>query len=249
MSLERSILERQLRRQSLWLEDSWVWLFETRVLPRLEVKDGKPKALDVGCGPGFVMDKLSGLLEVKGADIDKDMVEMCRSRGLDVVQGDVGKLPFEARSFDIVYCSFLLLWLNDQCSALQEMMRVSRKFIICLAEPDFGGRIDYPCELSELTELIIKGIQSEGGDPCVGRKLRALFKEAGTTAEIGVHPGVWGIERLHIESDDEWRWIEGATERTVDSKKLEEMKSRWDRALEEGTMFQFNPVFYAIAEK
>jgi SAM-dependent methyltransferase len=249
MSTEGIGLERQLRRQSLWLKDSWLWLLKNEVLQGAEVEGKRPAALEVGCGPGFVMDVLSRLFDVKGVDIDSDMVNACRIRGLDVVQADACELPFEDSSFEVVCCSFLLLWLKDPRPALEEMKRVSKRWVVCLAEPDFGGRIDYPSELSELTRQIVAGIECEGGDPYVGRKMRSLFRECGLEAKIGIHSGVWGIEKLRLESDDEWCWVEMTLGRRVDDRRLRELTEVWDRALEARTLFQFNPVFYAIARK
>ncbi|MDD1773570.1 MAG: class I SAM-dependent methyltransferase, partial [Methanomassiliicoccales archaeon] len=213
------------------------------------VGEKRPSALDVGCGPGFVMEALSGLFDVKGVDIDSDMLTACRSRGLDVVQADARELPFEDASFDVVYCSFLLLWLKDPHPALEEMRRVSKEWVICLAEPDYGGRIDFPHDLSDLTRLIIEGIENEGGDPFVGRRMRSFFKECGLEAKIGIHPGVWDLERLRLESIDEWRWVEQTVGQRVDDLRLGRLKGVWERALDAGTLFQFNPVFYAIARK
>jgi len=249
MSTVKVDLERQLRRQTLWLKDSWMWLFRNEVLRGTDAEGRRLKALDVGCGPGFVMEALGDLFEVRGVDIDSDMVKACRSRGLDVVQADACELPFEDASFDIVYCSFLLLWLRDPTRAVGEMRRVSKKWVICLAEPDYGGRVDFPSELSDLTRLIAEGIESEGGDPFVGRRIRSFFRECGMDARIGIHPGVWDIDRLRSESHDEMYWVEQIPCRETDQPRLEKLRGIWDRALRDETLFQFNPVFYAIAKR
>ena len=45
--------------------------------------------LDVGCGRGEFLDLLRERgISATGVDINHDMVELCRARGLDVVQGD-----------------------------------------------------------------------------------------------------------------------------------------------------------------
>ena len=131
---------RQLRRQSIWLRDSLQWILREKVLDGR----GRSTALDVGCGPGFVMELMGDQADVRGVDIDADMVRACRARGLLADEGSVYDLPFRDESFDIVYCTFLFLWLEDPSSALAEMTRVSRRHVLCLAEPDFGARIDYP---------------------------------------------------------------------------------------------------------
>jgi SAM-dependent methyltransferase len=240
--------ERQLRRQSLWLKDSWHWIIENEML-RNEPKGAGMLALDVGCGPGFVMEALRPILQPKGIDSNRDMVLACRSRGLEAVEGSAENLPFDDDSFDLVYCTFLLLWLRKPEAAVAEMARVSRKWIACLAEPDFGGRLSHPRELESLDPLIEEGIRKDGGDPLIGRKLRSVFRSCGLEAKIGVHPGVWNIDRLRAESDDEWKWVEMTTGRDNRDKSLRNAKAIWEDALHNGTLFQFNPIFYAVARK
>ena len=184
-----------------------MWLLEQRVLRNWNGR-GRPTALDVGCGPGFVMELLAPMFDVHGIDIDPAAVAEGRRRGLEVREADAHSLPFKDDSFDMVYCSFLLLWVDDPAKVLSEMVRVSRHWVVCLAEPDLGARIDFPEELSPLGRIAEDGIRDEGGDPLIGRKLRSVFEACGLEAEVGVHPGVWGIDKLRDESEAEWRYLE-----------------------------------------
>lgn len=241
-------LERQLRRQALWLKDSWLWLLERNVLAE-GTCEARLKALDVGCGPGLVMEVLAPLFDTKGIDLEPEMVSEARRKGLDVDVADAYSLPFDDGSFDLVYCSFLLLWVKDPVRVLSEMKRVSRDWVVCLAEPDFGGRIDYPDGLEGLSELIEDGIRRDGGDPVMGRKLRSVFSTCGLKAEVGVHAGVWDVERLRAESVDEWRWLEMTMPPDTDKTALDSLRKTWSDAVANGTLFQFNPIFYAFARK
>jgi SAM-dependent methyltransferase len=239
-------MSKQLDRQRSWLIEHWRYLIDRYILS--ERRTLRPKALDVGCGPGLVMDSLSDILEVQGLDNDPEMVGACRRLGLTCALGRGEDLPFQDGEFDVVYCSFLLLWVKDPGAVMDEMLRVSKDFVVCLAEPDYAGRVDYPPELSDLTSMIVEGTRNAGGDPCMGRKLRWLFSERGMDAEIGIHPGAWSLERLRAESEAEWEWAEvmvgGAGQRA-----MERLRIIWDRALAEGTLFQHNPIFYAFARK
>ena len=241
-------LEKQLGRQSTWLTESWHWILKTKVLPDYDRLGMKPSALDVGCGPGFVMESLSSLLNIKGADIDEGMVSACEGKGLEAVQAPAEKLPFGDGSFDVVYCTYLLLWVRDPYEVVAEMKRVSRRWVACLAEPDFGARIDYPDRIEPLTEKIVRGIENEGGDPFIGRKLRAVFSRNGLDADMGVHPGIWSLDRLRKESEDEWRWID-MTVSPSEKTDMTQLRGSWDEAVQKGTLFQFNPTFYAVADK
>lgn len=248
MPWSKEEMNRQLSRQSLWLRESWMWLLEQRVLKKW-TGPKRPTALDVGCGPGFVMEGLWESLEVHGIDIDPAAVADARDRGLDVREGDAHALPFDDGSFDLVYCSFLLLWVEDPVKVLSEMTRVSRDWVACLAEPDLGARIDFPEELAPLASIAEEGIRAEGGDPLIGRKLRSVFRACGLDAEVGVHPGVWGIDKLREESEGEWRYLELTAKDGEQSAALSELKPVWRQAVREGTLFQHNPVFYAFARK
>ncbi len=185
---------------------------------------------------------------VTGIDKDRDMVLAANSRNKEVVLAEATNLPFGDDSFDIVYCSFLLLWLPDPSAALAEMKRVTKDFVLCLAEPDFGGRVDYPDEVGILTNRLIARLRDEGADPLIGRRLRARFAEAGMKAEVGVHPGVWNLERLERETEDEWSWIQplGPSERDTE---LMSARTAWEESLRLGHLFQYSPIFYAVARK
>jgi SAM-dependent methyltransferase len=171
-------------------------------------------------------------------------VQGCRVKGFASVRGDAHRLPFADRSFDLAYCSFLLLWLRDPLEAVREMMRVSRHGVLLLAEPDHGGRVDHPEALLPLRELVADGMRREGADPFMGRKLRALLSELGRDADIGIHPGRWDLARSREEAEGEWSWLEG----TVGGD-LAALKGERDRALAAGTLFHHSPVFYALARK
>ena len=238
-------IKRALRRQASWLEDSLLWIFRTKVLTQ---GDARPTGLDVGSGPGFVMDTLSKVVSVSGLDIDPDMARACSTRGLRAVRGSAYELPFVDSAFDVVYCTFLLMWLDRPERALEEMKRVSRRFVLCLAEPDYGGRIDYPLELGPVRAALIEGLGEEGAEPLMGRRLREIYRRCGLNVEIGVHPGTWSLERLRQEYRDEWNFVENHS-RGLGRDELAAIKRDWERALKTGTLFQYNPIFCAIGEK
>lgn len=237
-------LVEHLRRQHLWYREWWRWLLAQRVLPTLPPR---PRALDVGCGPGYVMDDLADLLDVRGVDIDGDMVASCQARGLEVQEGDAHHLPFEDGAFDLVYCSFTLVWTRDPARALREMARVSRRWVACLAEPDYEASIWHPAELEGLGALIVRGVREAGGDPAMGRRLRPLLSAEGMSAEAGVNPGIWDLERERRERDQEMRWARSLLPRGA-GRRGEHLLSSWAMALDQGTLLRFHPVFHAMAE-
>ncbi|MHC1710019.1 MAG: class I SAM-dependent methyltransferase [Methanomassiliicoccales archaeon] len=236
--------ERQLRRQLSWLGQSWVWMMRTRVVNR----EGMT-ALDVGCGPGLVMELFSPFLDVKGLDIDPEMVRQVREKGMEAVQGDAQDLPFDDDSFDIVYCSFTILWLNDQRKAMREMARVARQCVVCLAEPDYGRRTCSPPEVARLDKALVRSLRAEGADPFTGRKLERLMRRAGLEVEGGVHAGKWTGAQLRDEAEAEWGSLSEAVGGFVDAETLDKTKFAWDAALADDALVLINPVYYAIGWK
>jgi SAM-dependent methyltransferase len=241
------VSEQQLRRQVEWLKRSWIWLLRTKVLGS-EKEGRRLEALDVGCGPGLVMEELDSIFDVQGLDRDGSMVEICHQKGLTVVQGEAEVMPFENNSFDAVYCSFLLLWVKEPQKVIKEMKRVSRRWVVCLAEPDLGGRIDHPSSLVGLKDLLIEGMVRQGADPMLGRKLTELFRTAGLDPEVGAHPGGWGIGSME-DGYQEWRNLSQMMDLDEDDRRVTELERAWKEAAANGTLFQYNPIFYAIARK
>lgn len=242
------IPEARLRRQVGWMKEQWTWLLRTRILEK-QIGSRRLTALDVGCGPGLVMEALHPLFEMEGVDLDEAAVQACRKRGLKASVADAHRLPFPDRSFDIVVCSFLLLWVERPEKVLAEMARVSRKWVICLAEPDFGGRVVFPAEVAMLDQAIIEGLRRRGADPLMGRKLLGLMRLAGLKAEVGVHPGSWTGERLRTEANEEWETIAADSFLVADAETLVGARAAYLRALDDGSLCLFNPIFYAIGSK
>lgn len=58
--------------------------------------------LDAGCGTGFFTKKLTIFGKVIGIDANKQAVEFTKSRGLQSIQADIQKLPFQQGLFDLI---------------------------------------------------------------------------------------------------------------------------------------------------
>jgi SAM-dependent methyltransferase len=195
------------------------------------------------------MEALSPLFDIQGVDLDPEAVKACQRRGLKAAVADAHQLPFPDRSFDVVICSFLLLWVERPEKVLEEMSRVSRRYVVCLAEPDFGGRVVHPPEVGALDSAIIEGLRARGADPLMGRRLRGMMRQAGLEAEIGVHPGSWTGDRLRREAVEEWDTIATDTCLGADDPALAKAKAAYLKALDDGSLCLFNPIFYGIGSK
>jgi demethylmenaquinone methyltransferase/2-methoxy-6-polyprenyl-1,4-benzoquinol methylase len=95
-------------------------------------------ALDVACGSGKLTVQLARLAgargRVIGIDFSPRMLEVARRDhpGIEFVEGDALKLPFEDASFDASTIAFGLRNLADPIGGLREMLRVARRRAVVL---------------------------------------------------------------------------------------------------------------------
>jgi len=157
--------------------------------------------LDVGCGSGLWIDYISDSIEMKGIDIHPDQVKKARSSGIDVVTGDGNMLPFKDNSFDLVTCSFYLMWVKDVKRAMKEMMRVARKKVLILAEPIWSRTLVEPPELKGVLDASILDIQKRGGDPDGGSMMLNTMTQLGLEFRYGTIP-------LDTTIDDVRRYVD-----------------------------------------
>lgn len=100
------------------------------------VKPLLPKTiLDAGCGEGFTMDKLSknGIGEkIEGIEYSKGVINLGKKLfpNLTFKDGSIYDMPYKGNSFDLVVCTEVLEHLEQPARALQEMLRVSKKYLI-----------------------------------------------------------------------------------------------------------------------
>jgi malonyl-CoA O-methyltransferase len=129
--------------------DAAAWLqtaVRNELLSRLDLPDVAPRAvLDLGTGTGLAAIELKRRFrraQVTAADIAAPMLEVARSRSrfwrrIRCVEADARALPFEAASFDVVFTSLMLQWLQPPDVALREIRRVLRPGGLLLAS-SFG---------------------------------------------------------------------------------------------------------------
>ena len=209
------------------------------------------RVLETGCGTGAILRDLTDVTRARifGIDIRRDFLRIAQSSqpSLRLAVANVYNLPFKPASFDACLCHFFLLWVNPG-QALAEMRRVTRSggMVLALAEPDYGGRIDYPPELESIGRHQAAALQEQGADARAGRKLSALFRQAGLVDVItGVVGGFWASAPDQNELDLEWQVLRHDLAGRVNPVDLE-MVERLDRqAWQSGTRILFIPTFYA----
>jgi SAM-dependent methyltransferase len=169
------------------------------------------RILDVGCGTGVLEYELARLSPSQVFGLDIDFITLQHAREYAPIStytaGDCLHLPYRTAEFDVTLCHFLLLWVNGPRYAIEEMIRITRPrgFVLALAEPDYGGRIDYPLELEQIGSWQIDALKQQGANPYMGRELRSIFTSAGLlNIEVGVVGGQWGGINPDKDITSEW---------------------------------------------
>jgi len=212
--------------------------------------------LDVGCGTGALAPELlhcSSALKV-GLDIHFPSLRFFQSITKDffLVQADGLQLPFRSNSIHLCLCHFLLLWVSDPLQVLREMYRVTCMggYVFILAEPDYGGRIDYPPELEIVGKLQIQALQQRGADVMIGRKLKRLLHQAGfEVLESGVLGGQWSSQTATEGSELEWKTFEHDVQGLLAPHELNYLRGSACQAEINRERVLFVPTFYAAAQK
>ncbi len=214
------------------------------------------RVLEVGSGTGVILADLARGTSASrvGLDIDKAALRFHRGHDPDarLCAGDGACLPFPAGAFDIALCHFLLLWVQDPQAVVAAMIRVVRPggWVLCLAEPDYGGRIDYPDSLSAIGDQQRESLRAQGADPELGRRLRALLAEAGLTA---IQAGVLGAEWIGTpaadESRAEWSVLRSDLRGRISTESLDRAEQVDRDASEAGRRVLYVPTFYAFGRK
>jgi SAM-dependent methyltransferase len=184
-----------------------------------------------------------------GLDIDSKALAQCQvyaPKAL-LVRGNALQLPYLSNTFDIVYCHFLLLWVDDPLQALLEMKRVANPgaHILAFAEPDYNARVDKPPELVPLGQRQTESLRRQGADPGLGARLADLFFTAGI--EI-VETGTIHNADHELSPEDwqtEWAVIESDLTGLIPSAELHKMKTLDQKARAWGERVLHVPTYFA----
>lgn len=105
------------------------WDYRDRVVFENIQKDAKV-ILDAGCGEGITLEKLCNIYpdkDVKGIDVNKENVEICKKYNLPVTEDDVLNLDIQDESIDCCIFSEVIEHLERYDMALMEIQRVLKK--------------------------------------------------------------------------------------------------------------------------
>ena len=169
--------------------------------------------LDFGCGSGIITEEILQICSrpVLGVDRDPAMIAFAQKEFPQnrFLAADENELLKQGLRFDLIVLSFVLMWQAKPLHFLQKIKKLlsEKGTLLILAEPDYGGRIDFPDELDFLKEIFTGHIISQKGDPFIGRKLKNLLLKSGWQTEVGLasylnfpetyDPDIW---------ENEWRF-------------------------------------------
>jgi ubiquinone/menaquinone biosynthesis C-methylase UbiE len=116
-----------------------MWLYFEGLFKMISKTNAK-KILDVGCGEGHATSKVHDRfdVEIKGCDLEKEVIEKARKNyeGIVFGTGNIYELKEEDESYDLVIAGEVLEHLYEPEKAIKELKRVSSEYVI----------ISVPCE-------------------------------------------------------------------------------------------------------
>jgi ubiquinone/menaquinone biosynthesis C-methylase UbiE len=226
--------------QAAWTHNLRTYLFEQAGLISAR------RVLEVGCGTGAVLRDLITPAALHGLDIDLASLAECRihAPAVSLTRGDGRFLPYPDKSFDIVYCHFLLLWVKDPLQVVGEMARVGQS-VLALAEPDYSQRVDEPAALKPLGEWQMEALSRQGANPSFGAMLAETFYQAGIRLiETGPIQGE-AVMRSTEDWEKEWAVIEADLDGFVKGEEVQKMKRLDEAARRLGKRAMNVPTFFA----
>jgi SAM-dependent methyltransferase len=192
------------------------------LLPELEPD---MRLLDVGCGPGSITLGFAERLpqgEAVGVDLSAETLAQAASdaeaRGLKNLHykvADVYDLPFDTGYFDVAYAHQVIQHLVNRPAALREMIRVVKPDgRLAVREVDWGTVGYWPLDpwLDRFIEVHQASWLRLGGQPRMGRELRALFNLTGLV-DCHFTASVWCYSTL----DECIAWGDAYAERLLTS--------------------------------
>lgn len=244
---------RRYTQQALWTASLRQYVYDALHL------EGTARLLEVGCGSGAISADLQRRFSgadtapaplIYGLDIDWLILQFACQHDPNTrfTCADALRLPYAGQSFDACLCHYFLLWMRQPEAALDELLRMTRPggFVAALAEPDYGGRIDYPPALAELGQMQAAALTAQGADTHMGRKLAGLFARAGLKdVHTGLLGGEWSAPPTPEAWQSEWDTLQKDVGHLLSTGELEILRDIDAAAWQRGERVLFVPTFYA----
>jgi ubiquinone/menaquinone biosynthesis C-methylase UbiE len=228
--------------QATWTYDLRRYLFK-----KAELENAR-HILEVGCGTGAILRGLDSPAALHGLDLNPAALAQCQIHAPNVTltQANGLALPYPNQMFDIVYCHYFLLWVDNPLQAVREMKRVTKEHghILALAEPDYESRVDKPDELKLLGKWQKESLKRQGANPSFGSRLAETFFQAGIQIHETVTIQSAKKNPTVEEREMEWAVIEADLAGSVSEAEIQKMKLLDERAWKHGDRVLHVPTYF-----
>lgn len=145
------------------------------------------RCLEVGAGAGSITQWMAGVVgesgQVVAVDLDTRFVAHLESSNVEVLEGDIQRLPLEKQSFDLVHARYVLVHNPDAHVVISRLLDLVKPGgWIVLEEPDFAAARaitgeDSACQsVNNVNRAIEQMFTARGMDYGLGAKLPALLQ-------------------------------------------------------------------------
>lgn len=231
---------------------SWTQDLRHYILQSID-KQNRSRILEIGSGTGAIIGQMGDSQQRFAVDIDFDSLNFSNDENKDIphINGDGILLPIASHSIDVTYSHYLFLWVEQIESLLSEMERVTRPggWVIAFAEPDYGGRVNFPESLGELGILQAQVLEDLGADIHMGRKLAHYFNRTGLEQ---IQFGVMGFQKegagINFVEGEQKMLFEDLKQK-IPKERLMALMEKEKMAIQQGSRINFVPTFYAYGQK
>lgn len=232
--------------QAQWLAPARHYLYRKSGLAH------RGRILDLGCGSGVIADEMRRISGRPVLAVDRDPEMVAFARGAypqnEYLVGDERSLAKLGSRFDLAVISFVLMWQPRPLLFLKRIRKLlaDGAALMVLAEPDYGGRIDFPEPLGFIKDIFTRHIAATEGDPFIGRRLASLLAAAGFTADVELASAIdFPSSASHGAWERDWRfWQELAGFGAGTLRKILRLEKKAAARHERLVLF---PVFCALA--
>ena len=204
--------------------------------------------LEFGCGTGVILQDFTTLSEmVVGLDRDLDALSFQGASKALLVNAEAENPPFQDKAFDLVFCHYFLLWLEDPVTVIKAVKRLLKPggYLAVFAEPDYASRQISAETINKLAELQNRSLAAQGVYLKTGRQLGKLLTDCGfALVELGIIKEASGLSQLLTESEKnvlhvDWEFLHRIREAEITKEEMESIlltPVRW-----------YVPTYYALA--
>mmetsp|Transcript_4058 Transcript_4058/g.9952 ORF Transcript_4058/g.9952 Transcript_4058/m.9952 type:complete len:276 (+) Transcript_4058:62-889(+) len=149
--------------------------------------------LDIGCGPGFLVEQLQAAVgaagSVTGIDHSEGMVQVGRLRcpSAKLLQAGAEELPFPECSFDLVSITQVLVYVRDPVKALSEAKRVLKPGGRLLVLDSIWSQSSWSGADVHLQRRILDAFDKHCSHPLVPMRIPELLRTVGLEFAKGPH--------------------------------------------------------------